>query len=83
MLPNNTGTILTALGYEPLTDFECAKVGGEVVINTWSHVDTQPTEQQLTDWSTDAAALPSGQLFRKAFRCCDRITAMVGVPCRK
>ena len=63
MLPNNTGTILTALGYEPLTDFECAKVAGEVVINTWSHVDTQPTEQQITDWSTDAAALPSGQLF--------------------
>ena len=63
MLPNNTGTILTALGYEPLTDFECAKVAGEVVINTWSHVDTQPTEQQITDWGTDAAALPSGQLF--------------------
>ena len=60
-LPTNTAPVLTAIGYRPLVDFLCTS--GETVTLQWLHVDPQPTEQQINDWATDAAPLPSGQLF--------------------
>lgn len=61
-LPQNTGVILYAAGYDPLVDYIAVQNGGVVTLQ-WSHTDPEPTEQQITDWSTDAATLPNGQLF--------------------
>ena len=61
-LPTNTGGVLFASGYEPPDVVVSIDAAGTVSME-WNHADPQPTEQQITDWSTDAAALPSGQLF--------------------
>lgn len=55
----SAGQVLTALGYEPVTDCGIEADG----TLTWYHSDPQPTEQQLNDWATDTTPLPSGQLF--------------------
>lgn len=67
-LPLNTATVLSAAypAAVPLVDYECIRkvADGPVEIETWNEsLGPQPTEQQVNDWATDAAALPSGQTF--------------------
>ena len=59
--PVNTHDILIASGYEHFRDFIFCP-GGSAPLQ-WLHADPQPTEQQINEWATDAAPLPSGQLF--------------------
>ena len=58
----NAVQVLIALGY---TKYEAVvrADGSGILVHKWNEADTQPTDQQITDWATDAAALPSGPLF--------------------
>lgn len=61
-LPQNVATVLIALGYDALQDFQASAEEQSIIVR-WAHADPQPTEQQLNDYASDAAPLPSGQLF--------------------
>lgn len=70
----NTGSILKAAGYEPLTDFIAQRSGSEIIITEWNHADPQPTEQQVADWGSDTTQLPNGQTFTEATTVPDEVT---------
>lgn len=62
--PDNTAAVLRA-AYPDLTgptDWVLEQPGGVIAL-VWTNGQPEPTEQQITDWATDAATLPSGQLF--------------------
>ena len=64
--PKITGRILDAAYFDGVTRYweVESEPGGTVAIRSWTHpTESQPTEQQINDWATDAAPLPSGQLF--------------------
>ena len=63
--PTNTGEILTAMGYDPMTDFEWRDDGAGASL-TWTHADTQPSEQDITDIDNDVTPLPSGKTFTQS-----------------
>jgi hypothetical protein len=62
-LPKNTSAVIKAA----FGDTDCCslvEVAGEITIHQWTHAtQPKPTVKQVTDWASDAVALPSGQLF--------------------
>jgi len=71
--PTNTAHILQAAGYDPVHDFEMRDDGAGASL-TWTHTDTQPTDQQVTDWGSDTTTLPNGQTFTEATTVPDEVT---------
>lgn len=72
--PINTGHILKAAGYEPLTDFVAHQKGSHVTIAAWNHTDPQPTEQQVADWGDNTTPLPNGQTYTEHNTVPDEVT---------
>lgn len=67
-LPLNTGSVLSAAGFQADEDFVVSRDPPGNVTLTWRGApEDEPSEEQIIAWSTDAEALPSGELYSEWF----------------